>query len=93
MLLDEQKILSESLWKDNCIILVEKKTIKQVRINLYIWINTLQTSPFPLFYEKKCIANLYGISISYVKNFCNNYRKRYAKIGKKTISYNKFIQL
>jgi len=90
MSLFEQNLLSKSLWKENGELLVEKKQIRQ---NLLIWISMIPTSPFPLLIEKIYIANIFDISLSYVTNFCNNYRKRYSKINNKTISYQTFRQL
>jgi hypothetical protein len=90
MSLDEQIQLSQSLWKENGELLVEKK---QIRTNLVIWINMLTTFPFPLLIEKKYIAEYFDISLSYVNNFCNNYRKRFAKMNNKSISYQTFRQL
>jgi hypothetical protein len=90
MCINEQILLSQSLWKENGELLAEKKKIRK---HLCIWINTIYTAPFPSLDEKKFVANLFDISLSYVNNFCNNYRKRYTKLNKKTISYKFFCQL
>jgi pilus assembly protein TadC len=90
MSIDEQMLISQSLWNENGKLLAEKKHIRR---NLVIWINMLTTFPFPLLIEKRYIAEYYDISLSYVINFCNNYRKRFAKINNKCISYQTFRQL
>jgi hypothetical protein len=89
MSLREQIKLSQSLWKENEELSVEKK---QIRKALAIWINMVPTYPFPLLLEKKYIAEYFDISVAYVNNFCNNYRKRYAKMNQKSISYQTFYQ-
>jgi hypothetical protein len=43
--------------------------------------------PYASLAEQKLIAEALNISVSQVTNFCNNYRKRYAKVGGKLTSY------
>jgi hypothetical protein len=95
MSLDEQDLLCASIWfsnnKEN---LFEKKTRdKQLRINLLIWIKMNQSYPFPSLIDKKYVADLLKTHVNYVNNFCNNYRKRYVKLGKKKISYSELHHL
>lgn len=43
--------------------------------------------PYPTTDQKKAIAKVVGVTHVQVSNFCNNYRKRYGKIGDAKKSY------
>ena len=50
------------------------------------WISSFQT-PYTSAAEKKSIAKVLGVTHTQVTTFCNNYRKRYVKLGKISQSY------
>ena len=50
------------------------------------WISSFP-KPYTTSHEQKSIATVLGLSHTQVTTFCNNYRKRFAKIGKVSQSY------
>ena len=50
------------------------------------WLERHQ-APYVSLEEKKMVAEALSISVEKVTNFCNNYRKRYVKVGAKLTSY------
>ncbi|KAJ1468849.1 hypothetical protein T484DRAFT_1983587 [Baffinella frigidus] len=47
--------------------------------------------PYATLEEKKFIAGALNISVAQVTNFCNNFRKRFSKVGDKLTSYSKLV--
>jgi len=50
------------------------------------WLERRQ-APYASLAEKMMIAEALSISVAQVTNFCNNFRKRYVKVGTKLTSY------
>ncbi|KAJ1472175.1 hypothetical protein T484DRAFT_2025807 [Baffinella frigidus] len=55
---------------------------------LRFWMERLHR-PYATLEEKKLVAEALEISVAQVTNFCNNYRKRFAKVGNTLTSYSK----
>ncbi|KAJ1471559.1 hypothetical protein T484DRAFT_3509250 [Baffinella frigidus] len=55
---------------------------------LRFWMERLGR-PYATLEEKKLVAEALEISVAQVTNFCNNYRKRFAKVGNTLTSYSK----
>ena len=65
---------------------VEPPCPKALTMKLRYWIERLDR-PYPTLKEKKVVAGALGIDVVQVTNFCNNYRKRFSKVGKTVTSY------
>ena len=59
---------------------------KELTMALRSWMEWRQ-APYASLEEKKMIAEALSIPVAQVTNFCNNYRKRFAKVGTKLTSY------
>jgi len=59
---------------------------REVTMVLRNWLERHQ-APYASLGEKKMIAEALSISVEKVTNFCNNFRKRYVKVGAKLTSY------
>ena len=59
---------------------------RELTLVLRDWLERRQ-APYASLEEKKMIAEALSISVEKVTNFCNNFRKRYAKVGAKLTSY------
>jgi len=60
---------------------------KQLTKALRSWMERRQTKPYASLEEKKFVAEQLDISVEQVTNFCNNFRKRFVKVGDKLTSY------
>ena len=56
------------------------------------WLERHQ-APYVSLDEKKAIAAALSISVARVTNFCNNFRKRYVKVGAKLTSYRELVSI
>jgi len=54
---------------------------------LRTWMERFPRAPYASLEEKKMIAGVLSIPVEQVTNFCNNYRKRFHKVGTKMTSY------
>ena len=63
-----------------------KRHCKAVKQALNKWIRCFP-APYVCHGEKKRIADILHISFEQVTTFCNNYRKRFAMVNKKNVSY------
>ncbi|KAJ1478835.1 hypothetical protein T484DRAFT_1903895 [Baffinella frigidus] len=63
---------------------------KQLTQELRSWMER-RRKPYATLEEKTAIAAVLSISIPQVTNFCNNFRKRYFKVGKKLTSYRELV--
>jgi hypothetical protein len=61
---------------------------KELTRALRSWMERRHT-PYATLEEKSLIAKAMYISVAQVTNFCNNYRKRFSKVGDKLTSYSK----
>jgi len=59
---------------------------KKLTKALHSWMEKCHT-PYPTLEEKRMAAVALQIPLSQVTSFCNNYRKRYFKVGNKLTSY------
>jgi hypothetical protein len=59
---------------------------REITMVLRSWLERRQ-APYASLEEKKMIAEALSISVEKLTNFCNNFRKRYAKVGTKLTSY------
>ena len=59
---------------------------RELTMVLRSWLERRQ-APYASLAEMKMIAEAFSISVALVTNFCNNYRKRYVKVGTKLTSY------
>jgi len=59
---------------------------RELTLVLRFWMERRQ-APYASLAEKKMMASALGIPVTQVTNFCNNFRKRYAKVGDKLTSY------
>ena len=59
---------------------------REITMVLRSWLER-RHAPYASLEEKKMIAEALFISVEKVTNFCNNFRKRYAKVGTKQTSY------
>ena len=59
---------------------------RELTILLRSWLERRQ-SPYASLEEKKFVAASLSISVGKVTNFCNNFRKRFVKVGDKLTSY------
>jgi hypothetical protein len=50
-----------------------------------------QTKPYATLEEKKLVSGALEISVEQVTNFCNNFRKRFVKVGDKLTSYRELV--
>ena len=64
---------------------------KQLTKALRSWMERRQTKPYASLEEKKLVAVQLDISVEQVTNFCNNFRKRFAKVGDKLTSYRELV--
>jgi hypothetical protein len=55
------------------------------------WITSLR-EPYVTSHEAACVAATLGVTQKQVRDFCNNYRKRYHRVGNKVQSYIKVHQ-
>ena len=60
---------------------------RELTIVLRTWLERCPQAPYARLEEKKMIAEAMSIPVSQVTNFCNNFRKRFAKVGEKRTSY------
>ena len=51
------------------------------------WMERCPSKPYATLEEKKLVAEAFNISVKKVTNFCNNFRKRFVKIGDTLTSY------
>jgi hypothetical protein len=63
-----------------------KRHCKVVKQALNKWIRCFP-APYVCHEEKKRIADILHVSVEQVTTFCNNYRKRFAMVNKKNMSY------
>ena len=61
-----------------------------VTLALRFWLERRQ-APYASLEEKKMVAAALDIPVTQVTNFCNNFRKRYAKVGDKLTSYRELV--
>jgi hypothetical protein len=59
---------------------------RELTMMMRFWMEMRRT-PYATLEEKKIIAAALAIPVTQVTNFCNNYRKRYLKVGQKLTSY------
>jgi hypothetical protein len=59
---------------------------RELTMMMRFWMESRQT-PYATLEEKHHIAQALNIPVAQVTNFCNNYRKRYLKVGQKLTSY------
>ncbi|KAJ1477984.1 hypothetical protein T484DRAFT_3640865 [Baffinella frigidus] len=59
---------------------------KQITNALRFWVDRLD-KPYATLAEKKLVAEALNIAVAQVTTFCNNHRKRQAKVGGKLTSY------
>jgi hypothetical protein len=64
---------------------------KQLTAALRFWLERRLSKPYATLEEKKLAAEALNLSVAQVTNFCNNYRKRYAKVGDKLTSYRELV--
>jgi hypothetical protein len=59
---------------------------RELTMVLHSWLER-RPAPYASLEEKKMIAEALSIPVTQVTNFCNNFRKRYVKVGTKLTSY------
>ena len=59
---------------------------RELTMVLRLWLERRQ-APYASLEEKKMMAAALDIPVTQVTNFCNNFRKRYVKVGAKLTSY------
>jgi hypothetical protein len=64
---------------------------KELTEALRSWMERRQTKPYATLEEKKLVAGALEISVEQVTNFCNNFRKRFVKVGDKLTSYRELV--
>ena len=65
----------------------KKRTPKEIKDVLRLWIQNSTNCPYPSVNEKTCIAGVVCLSFEQVTTFCRNYRKRFCKVSGKDVSY------
>jgi len=69
---------------------VKRLRPKQLTQALRTWMER-HRKPYATLEEKTAVAHALSISVPQVTNFCNNFRKRYFKVGNKLTSYRKLV--
>jgi hypothetical protein len=63
---------------------------KRLTKALRFWMERRQ-APYASLEEKKMVAEALSISVEQVTNFCNNFRKRFVKVGARLTSYRELV--
>jgi len=64
---------------------------RELTMVLRSWMERCPRAPYASLEEKKMAAGALSIPVEQVTNFCNNYRKRFLKVGTKLTSYRELV--
>jgi len=64
---------------------------RELTLVLRSWMERCPNAPYASLAEKKMAAEALSMPVEQVTNFCNNYRKRFLKVGTKLTSYRELV--